>query len=192
LTCFPSVQRNQNSIASQWFSFFTIKIGLAAEVGYGYASASFHQIALKDTDLIERKTLGRRDRLLTAMAGMVLVGMLSLTAMLRPNPHGLGTHQRLGFPPCSFLLMFHRPCPTCGMTTAWAHLGNGEAAAAVRASLTGSLLWILAVLAAVWLLGTALRGRWFVVAPNRNAAAWISTSILVVMLVEWAVRLSIG
>lgn len=154
--------------------------------------ASFHQIALKKTETTERKMLSRRDRMLSAMAGLVLLGMLLLTATLRPNPHGLGTHQRLGFPPCTFLMIFHRPCPTCGMTTAWAHLGKGGVVAAVRANLTGSLLWLLAVLATTWLLGTAIRGRWFVVAPNRNVAACISTSILVIMLIEWTVRLSVG
>lgn len=128
---------------------------------------------------------------MAAAGGTVLLGALSLAAMLAPNPHGLGTHQRLGFPPCTFLMVFHKPCPTCGMTTAWAHLGKGNATAAVRANLTGSLLWLLAVLAAIWLLATAIGGRWFAVAPNRNAAAWISTSLLVIMFVEWAVRLTI-
>jgi hypothetical protein len=137
-------------------------------------------------------TLSRRDRLLLAAAGMGLLVLLAVAAMLKPNPLGHGTHQQLGLPPCTFLVLFGRPCPTCGMTTAWTHLVRGQWLSAIVANVGGALLGMLAIVAAPWLLASAIRGAWVGVSPNRTAAAWISTAIVLVMLIDWAVRLLNG
>ena len=84
-----------------------------------------------------------------------LLGLLAIAAMLKPSPLGHGTHQQLGLPPCTFWVLFGRPCPTCGMTTAWAHLVRGQWVDACRANLGGALLGLLAMVAAPWLLGSA-------------------------------------
>jgi len=38
------------------------------------------------------------------------------------------------FPPCPSRALFGRPCPTCGMTTAFIHISRGEFAEASRAN----------------------------------------------------------
>ena len=92
-----------------------------------------------------------------------------------PSPPGYGTHQQLGLPPCTFWVLFGRPCPTCGMTTAWAHLMRGEWLDACRANAGGALLGLLAMVAAPWLLGSAdSRPIGWALAPSERAAAWIS------------------
>jgi hypothetical protein len=78
------------------------------------------------------------------------------------------------------------------MTTAWAHLMRGEWFDACRANLGGTLLGLLAMVAAPWLLGSAVRGRWLVVAPNGVMAAWVLTPIFVMTLIDWAFRLLAG
>ncbi len=126
------------------------------------------------------------------MAAAGLLGLLTVAAMLEPSPLGHGTHQQLGLPPCTFWVLFGRPCPTCGMTTAWAHLVRGQWVSALRANVGGTLLGMLAIVAVPWLLGSAGRGAWFGVSPNGTAAAWISTTILVVIFIDWAIRLLSG
>ena len=126
------------------------------------------------------------------MAAVALLGLLAVAAWLKPSPLGYGTHQQLGLPPCTFWVLFGRPCPTCGMTTAWAHLVRGECVSAFRANAGGTLLGMLAILAVPWLLGSARRGTWIGVSPNGTAAAWLSTTILLITLIDWAIRLMSG
>lgn len=151
--------------------------------------AGFH---LANTNETGRTTFSRRERLWLAAAGVGLLGLLALAALLCPSPLGHGTHRQLGLPPCTFLVLFGRPCPTCGMTTAWAHLAQGQWGDAARANLGGALLGLGAVAAVPWLIGSALRGAWLGVLPNRAAAAWILTTLLLVTLIDWFIRLSLG
>jgi hypothetical protein len=78
------------------------------------------------------------------------------------------------------------------MTTSWACLVRGELIEALRANVGGTLLGLVDMIAVPWLLVSAARGRWLGWAPNSVAAAWIATSIAIVTLIDWGVRLMIG
>jgi hypothetical protein len=121
-----------------------------------------------------------------------LLALLAVAAFLRPDPRGLGTHEQCGLPPCTFRFLFGRPCPTCGMTTAWAHLVRGQLTDALRAHVGGTLLGTLAVASVPWLMVSAARGRWLWWAPNSVAVAWAGSAILLVTLIEWGIRLAAG
>jgi hypothetical protein len=166
-----------------------LKFGLAARRFSGYSPAPLHQIPLANTDETGRTRFSRRDRLWLAAAGAGLLGMLAIAAVLKPSPLGHGTHQQLGLPPCTFWVLLGRPCPTCGMTTAWAHLVRGQWHDACRANAGGTLLAILAMAAAPWLLGSALRGNWLGVSPSGRVAAVLLTILALVTLIQWAFRL---
>src|SRR5689334_8979719 len=61
-------------------------------------------------------------------AGVLLAtsAILITAARLHPDAHQYGTHEQLGLPPCGFLVMTGLPCPTCGMTTAFAYATHGR------------------------------------------------------------------
>lgn len=88
---------------------------------------------------------------LVAGAGSWLV--LGLSAWLRPDPRGFGSHQQLGLPPCTFEAMTHVPCPGCGLTTSFANMAHGHVLRAFGAHLMGPLLFLLT-------LGVAIAAPW--------------------------------
>ena len=133
--------------------------------------------------------LSRGSRLLVGGAAVGLSALLAVAAWLQPDPRGLGTHQQFGLPPCTLRALFDLPCPTCGMTTAWAHLVRGELGAALRVNAAGALLAMLAVAAVPWLTGSAATGRWLGRPPSGNAVAWTAAGICLIALIQWGLRL---
>lgn len=71
--------------------------------------------ALLDADYSQRDSA--QYLALMSISGVVL----TIARLLSPSPNGLGTHQQLGLPPCFFHQITGIPCPTCGMTTSFAH-----------------------------------------------------------------------
>ena len=65
-------------------------------------------------------------RLLHALLAVVLWSGLALGAWMKPSEKGHGTHRQLGLPPCSWMLMYDMPCPSCGMTTAVSNAAHGR------------------------------------------------------------------
>src|SRR5262245_11862434 len=99
---------------------------------------------------------------MTVAAGGVLVALLVTASRLTPSPQGLGTHRQLGLPPCTVLDWFGIRCPSCGMTTSWAHVARGRVLAATQANAGGALLALAAAACGPWLVGSGLCGRWLI------------------------------
>jgi uncharacterized protein DUF2752 len=132
------------------------------------------------------------ERLALLVAGGVLVTLLGIAAWLRPSPLGLGTHQQLGLPPCTMRFVFHIRCPSCGMTTSWAHLMNGNLLSSLKANAGGTLLGLTALISGPWLIGSALRGRWLIRPPHELAVLGVAAAVVVVTLADWCLRLAMG
>ena len=109
-------------------------------------------------------------RLGHACVALGLAAALLLALWLEPDPRGLGTHEQLLLRPCKFHLLTGLPCPSCGMTTAFAHMARGELREAFLAQPMGALGCIVCALllpVAVWAsirghnaVATALRLPW--------------------------------
>jgi hypothetical protein len=78
-----------------------------------------------------------------------LLGLMALAAGLSPAATGHGTHTEVGLPPCGWAMVLGAPCPTCGMTTAFAHAARGSLLDALRTQPFG-LAFALVVAMAFW------------------------------------------
>ncbi len=97
------------------------------------------------------------------IGGAVALGsttLLGLAAWLEPASAGLGTHSQLNLPPCGWILTMDLPCPTCGMTTAFATAADGNLVGAFVAQPMGATLAIgtaMALFVGAWTAATGSR-----------------------------------
>lgn len=127
----------------------------------------------------------RARRLIGGGVALAAAAVLGAAAWLEPSPAGLGTHEQLFLPPCSWIVLMDLPCPTCGMSTAFAHAADGNLVAAFVAQPMGGAAAIVAAIAllagahtaatgwrggelfarlwgrrAAWVIGAGLAGSW--------------------------------
>lgn len=88
-------------------------------------------------------------RTVAATVAAACLGVLLLAASLHAEPAGHGTHQQLGLYPCGWVVAFDKPCPTCGMTTAFSHAADANFLSSLLVQPTGFLL-ALASAAVLW------------------------------------------
>ncbi len=129
-----------------------------------------------------------RRRLTAVVVTLAAATILGLAAYLEPSPTGLGTHTQLSMPTCPWIVTMDLPCPTCGMTTAFAHAANGNPLAALGAQPLGAALALvtaMALLAAGYVavtgsvIASSFAGLW------SARAAWI---LAVVATAAWAYK----
>jgi len=126
------------------------------------------------------------------VAAAVIGGCVLLFAValrLEPAAGGVGTHEQLGLAPCGMMMLWGVPCPTCGMTTAFAHAARGRLASAFHAQPAGLTLVVaigLAAMAAGKTLVTArtYRVNWFRLSPTR-----VGFGVVALMLGGWVYKI---
>jgi hypothetical protein len=106
-------------------------------------------------------------RFVPAILLLAFAAPLALALALRPNPAGQGTHTQLGIPPCGIYAATGIPCPSCGMTTAFAHAVRGQLFSALHVQPMGAVLALgcaagvlVCGYALVWGLPLNRLGRW--------------------------------
>ncbi len=128
-------------------------------------------------------------RILAACGAAILGALLAVAACLKADPSGLGTHQQLGLPPCTWLMLWGIPCPTCGMTTSWSRLLQGDIGGSLQANPAGSLVALMAIVLATGLGWSAWRGSWVLLVTAGKAWTAAVLGMATVMLVFWTGRL---
>lgn len=118
--------------------------------------------------------------------------LLAVAVYLKPDPHGMGTHQQLGLKPCGMVIMTGYPCPTCGMTTAFAHTVRGQFVSAIHAQLSGFLLALATIVIAAGSLFALVRGRWPRVPWHILSPYRLMLALLIVTLGGWFVKIAVG
>ena len=100
-------------------------------------------------------------RLQGFLVALACTFMLLTAWHLEPSYLPLGSRSQLSFPGCAFRNRTGYPCPTCGMTTAWAKAVRADLISAFRANIAGAVLALAAVLGLLSGLATAVLGRVF-------------------------------
>ncbi len=87
------------------------------------------------------------ERVIAAVVALACLTLLGIAAWLQPSPTGVGTHTQL-FPlqSCAWIEYANMPCPTCGMTTAFAHAADGHF---IKSFLTQPMGCVLAIATAM-------------------------------------------
>jgi hypothetical protein len=123
-------------------------------------------------------------------AGITLSGLalMLLARSIEPDPQGFGSHQQLGLPECGFYQRTGYPCPTCGMTTAFAYMVRGRPIQAFITQPAGALA-ALACLGLTILAGyTALTGKKIRVAVPHGFGLKIGLLMFITALLSWLWR----
>ncbi len=133
--------------------------------------------------------LGARSRRLLALWSVLLLIGFAVALTLIPDPSGSGTHRQLGLPPCTLKFLFEIPCPSCGMTTSFAHFVRGQWVASGRANPAGLLLAGLCLVQIPWCWISVFTGRFWLLRRPDWAALAVLISVIGVSLIQWAIRL---
>ena len=149
--------------------------------------------SMDDRPPVRRRAVwGVRAALLLIAAGLATVFYVAT----RVNPYApdgtplrMASHQSIGMPPCRFKEMAGLPCPSCGMTTSFAHLVRGDVWNSLRANWVGTGLAVFCALLIPWCLASVVRGRLLWVRRIESALALAVGVFTVVMLARWGLVL---
>lgn len=124
--------------------------------------------------------------------GVLLAGVFGVAWYLNPydadgEPRRMATHTQLGLPPCNFVVMAGKPCPSCGMTTSFALLVRGDVGGSVKANWVGTTIAVVWAGLLVWSVASGLVGRPLAIPPGRGELVLTVCvgTILVLMLGRW-------
>ncbi len=133
-----------------------------------------------------------RARTLGGLISLASFGLLGLAAWMEPDPSGMGTHRQLGLPPCSSVVLLGRPCPTCGMTTAFSNAVRGRFLAAFMAQPAGFLLAVATAVAAGLSLSVAVTGRIWYLNWYRVSPVALVVWVIAIVVASWLFKLLVG
>jgi hypothetical protein len=106
-----------------------------------------------------RAQRSREHWLVLACALALPVALFVLGRALQPDPRGWGTHEQLGFRPCSPMSRWNVPCPGCGVTTSIALAARGRVLDGLCTQPFGLVALATALAAATWAFLGHARGR---------------------------------
>lgn len=149
--------------------------------------------------LVERPTrprlasnTGRLTQATLLLVGALLACIFGIAFWLNPydangQPRSMATHTQLGMPPCNFVILMGKPCPSCGMTTSFALLVRGDVGASLRANWAGTLIAVLWALTMVWAIASGIRGKPLFIPRGRGELVLtaIVGVVLILMLGRW-------
>jgi len=134
--------------------------------------------------------LSLRERAVALLVGTGAFGVLALASRLEPSPFGLGTHQQLGLPACSWPMAMGLPCPSCGMTTAFAHAARGDLLSSFAAQPFGAVLALATAMVVVVSFFSALSGtRAFALFAPIGSKAGVAAAVGL-LLAAWGYKIA--
>lgn len=114
---------------------------------------------------------------------------IALARGLTPDAHGFGTHVQLGLPRCGFLALTGMPCPSCGLTTAFAYMARFDVLHAVRANVVGVPLFLGTLTAIPYCMVGGVRGWPLEATLKRLRLTAVAVIIGLTVALSWIARL---
>ncbi len=136
--------------------------------------------------------LGWPIRCLLLVAAAGILGLLVLARKLEPDPSGFGTHTQLGLRPCSFMTTTGRPCPTCGMTTAFAWVARGRFDRSWQANPAGCILALFSGPLVLWLVASAAANQPYGFNSLSRPLVIVIVAAALLSVASWLVRLIVS
>lgn len=103
---------------------------------------------------------------------------------------------RFPFRICTFFWLTGYPCPFCGLTRSFAAMAHGEWSYAVGNSPLAGILYLVVAVVFVWnvagLLLSVKISRGQFLKPNTIRSRWILATFIVLLVINWLYRLSMG
>lgn len=151
----------------------------------------------KGTGPGQTKTLSGRplDNWLRLVLSVMVLGITAIFAIAAwLNPYGpdgnaltMGTHEQLGFPPCNFVILTGKPCPSCGMTTSFALMVRGDLINALGANPVGSALAIFLMLVLPWGIASLWFGKTLFIWSIELTGLIILSLFIGIALLRWGI-----
>ncbi|MBW3542790.1 MAG: DUF2752 domain-containing protein [Planctomycetes bacterium] len=144
---------------------------------------------MQDNSQARLRPLSGGARWLLAVWTFLLAAGFVMARCLEPDPRGFGTHERLGLPACRFETVVGMPCPSCGLTTSFAHAVRGRLFDAARSHPAGLFLAAVCAVLVPWAACCAVTGRlWWIERPDRALVA-IAVGFCFVAGLSWCLRI---
>ena len=131
-------------------------------------------------------------RIIAAIMFSGCIALVGVGIWLEPDPAGLGTHEQFGLPPCTMVMLVGYPCPTCGMTTAFAHAVRGELFSAFQAQPAGLAFALATIVAGGVSLSVLLTGRVWAVNWYRVPQSRVVLAVALIILAGWGYKVGVG
>jgi len=133
------------------------------------------------------------------LAGLLtgIVAVFCIAFWLNPygddgKPLRMGTHEQLGFPPCNFVILTGKPCPSCGMTTSFALFVRGDLVNSKQANPVGMLLAGFLILLIPWGLASLWKGRSLFVRSLQVTGLVVLVFFVGLSLLRWGILMALG
>jgi hypothetical protein len=127
-------------------------------------------------------------RLIALSVAIGAGALLAVAAFLTPASEGLGTHEQLNMPACGWITIMDLPCPTCGMTTAFAHAADGNLVASFLSQPMGFVLAIATAMALIVSTYVAMTGAGIGIWLRRLWGPWTGWLIAGAVLLSWGFK----
>jgi hypothetical protein len=129
-------------------------------------------------------------RLVGAAIAVVTGAVLTLASILTPSSAGLGTHEQLSLPACGWVAIAELPCPTCGMTTAFAHAADGRLLESFLTQPLGCALAVASAMALLLGVYVAVTGSSILGLLARSFTAKVAWSFGFLALLAWGYKVA--
>jgi hypothetical protein len=118
--------------------------------------------------------------------------VLAVAAWVHPDSRGYNTHTQLGLSPCAMPAVTGMPCPTCGMTTAFAHMARGHVIAAVQTQAFGAALFVATAAAAIVATMQAVFAADLLGRARARVRIWWLYAVLAAFFAAWVLKIVMG